>query len=92
MTLRQPRERIVYIDRPAAHTNPGDAPSLATHWPQIGSTIVADHDRTSGSYLALREQVLRLGVGALDAPSGAAEPADHSDVRNRALLNHLLGS
>jgi hypothetical protein len=72
--------------------NPGDAPSLAAHWPQIGSTIVADRDRSSGNYLVLREQVLRLGVGALDAPSRAAEPADHSDVRNRALLNQLLGS
>jgi hypothetical protein len=92
IAMRQPTERIVYIDRPAAPMNPGDAPSLAAHWPQIGSTIVADRDRSSGNYLVLREQVLRLGVGALDAPSRAAEPADHSDVRNRALLNQLLGS
>jgi hypothetical protein len=91
VAMRQPTERIVYVDRPAARTNPGDAPSLAVHWPQVGSTIAPDRD-SSGSYLVLREQVLRLGVGALDTPSRATEPADHSDVRNRALLNQLLGS
>jgi hypothetical protein len=91
VALRQPTERIVYQDRPAASTNPGDAPSLALHLPLIGPTN-SMHGTASGSYLALREQVLRHGVGALDAPSGPAEPADQSDVRNRALLNHLLGS
>jgi hypothetical protein len=92
VAIRQPLERIVYVDRPAARMNPGDTPSLTAHWPQIELPVVADRDRSSGSYLALREQVLLLGLGALDAPSGPAEPADHSDVRNRALLNHLLGS
>jgi hypothetical protein len=92
VALRQPTERIVYMDRPAARLSPNNAPTLAAHWPQTGSIIVANRNRSGSSYLVLREQVLKLGVGALDAPSGAAEPADHSDVRNRALLNHLLGS
>jgi hypothetical protein len=90
--LRQPAERIVYVDRPAARANSADAPSLLAQLPRVGPSTAADRDTTSGSYLALREQVLRLGVGALDVPSGAAEPPDRSDVRNRSLLNHLLGS
>lgn len=90
--FRQPTERIVYVDRPAAGANPVDAPLLLAQSPRVGPSAAADRDTTSGSYLALREQVLRLGVGALDVPSGAAEPPDHSDVRNRSLLNQLLGS
>ena len=91
VAFREPQVRVVYVDRPSAGSNRGDAPSLLVHLPPIGSTG-STRGTASGSYLALREQVLRNGVGALDAPSGPAEPADQSDVRNRALLNHLLGS
>ncbi len=90
VALREPTERIVYVDRPA-RANPSNAPLLVAQLPRIGPTA-ADREMPSGSYLALREHVLRLGVEALDVSSGAAEPPDRSDVRNRSLLNRLLGS
>jgi hypothetical protein len=92
VALRQPTERVVYVNRPAASAHPGDGPSFLAQSSHVGPLAAADRGTTSGSYLALREQVLRLGVGALDVPSDAAEPPDRSDVRNRSLLNHLLGS
>jgi hypothetical protein len=92
VALREPHERIVYVDRPAAKSNLGTSPNLAIRFPRIEPAIPRAQDPANASYLALREQVLRLGVEALDAPRRPGEQPDHHDVRNRALLNHFLGS
>jgi hypothetical protein len=89
VALRQPQERIVYVDRPA---NTAGATTLALHLPGIGPTLPLASDAANAGYLALREQVLRSGVEALDVPSRPGERSDRADVRNRALLNHFLGS
>jgi hypothetical protein len=91
IALRQPQERIVYVDRPAG-SRVGGSPALATQWPDLLPSLASRENPATASYLALRQQVLRVGVESLDAPSHGGERTGQSDVRNRALLNHFLGS
>jgi hypothetical protein len=92
LTFREPAERLVYIDRPPTHQDPSAAPNLAAPAGDVETRFAAAQSSADASYLALREQVLRLGVNALDAPSHEASGSRHTDDRNRALLNQLLGS
>jgi hypothetical protein len=92
VALRRPEDRIVYVDRPAAKSNQGTSPALAVQFPRIEPAIPRALDPPSAGYLALREQVLRLGVEAIEPPRHPGEQPDHHDVRNRALLNQFLGS
>lgn len=92
LKFRGPAERIVYIDRPATRQEPSAALTVAVSTGDAESRFAAAQSSANASYLVLREQVLRLGVNALDAPSHEASGSRRTDARNRALLNQLLGS
>ena len=92
LTFREPTERIVYVDRPATHQEPSAAPRFGVLSGDAEPRLAAAHGSVDASYLMLRDQVLRLGVKALNAPSDETGGSRHSDDRNRALLNQLLGS
>jgi hypothetical protein len=92
ITFREPADRIVYVDRPSAASERSREPSLAALNKNIQPQFTAGAASTDASYLVLRDQVLRLGINALNKPSGESSGSPHTDDRNRALLNQLLGS
>src|SRR6266566_1720404 len=54
VALRQPAERIVYVDRPTANPHSATAPTFAVQLPGIGPTLPLAPDAANASYLALR--------------------------------------
>jgi hypothetical protein len=90
MLFRAPSERIVYVDRPDASANQTAPTTSMANEPNLPSDA-AQTDSINCSYLVLRDQVLRMGAAAMDLPAVGGGAADRTDVRNRALLNQLLG-
>src|SRR4051794_34172917 len=65
VAFREPAERLVYVERPTERTNSSDV-AIAPRTAINSTPAVRQNDSTSADYLVLRDQVLRLGVGALD--------------------------
>jgi hypothetical protein len=92
LAFREPGDRIVYVDRPPAASERTREPSIAALNKNIEPHFAAGEASTDASYLVLREQVLRLGINALDTMRHETGRADDRDVRNRAMLDQFLGS
>lgn len=91
VAFRQPAERIVYVDRPAAKSQSPDAATVVAT-PSTVAPLRQPHDSASADYLVLRDLVLRNGVGALDRGHADGGDVGREETRNRALLRTLLGS
>ncbi len=92
LALRQPADRIVYIDRPVAKSEQSSAAVVAKESSTDPFERPVPHTRASADYLVLRDQVLRVGVGALDRNGPAGDTSRHEESHNRAMLRQLLGS
>jgi hypothetical protein len=107
LTLRQPGERIVYVDRPIAVESDAHAGEISRPTPPatvavgrvgeppaVSEQPLRTHVPVRGDYLSLRDRALAYGIDAIQA--AAAVPDDSlgvsaRDSRYGVLVNEFRG-